>query len=293
MVTGGRVAVVTDSTASLPAGAAELLGITVVPLLVVIDGIEHREGVDLSPTELVAALSTGAQVTTAHAGPEAFGRAYLAAAAHGAGSVVSVHLSHELSGTVQAARLAAERAPVPVHVVDSHSVGMGLGLGVLAAARWLAEPAGRAGSPQEAAAWAGTLAAERSAGASVHFSVEGLEQLRRGGRLGAVAATVGTVLGLRPLIALRDGRLEMVERARTALRARERLIELAMADAAARERYDVAVHHLDQPGLAGALVARIRAVAPPGLGEIHVAEISAVIGAHVGPGLAAVVVADA
>ncbi|HWJ84824.1 MAG TPA: DegV family protein, partial [Cellulomonas sp.] len=131
----GAVAIVTDSTASLPEGAAERWGIGVVPLDVVVDGVRFAEGVDLSPAELLVALDRGARVSTSQPAPAAFAAAYERAAASGAHEVVSVHLSGELSGTVQAARLAAADASVPVRVVDSRAVGMALGFAVLEAAR--------------------------------------------------------------------------------------------------------------------------------------------------------------
>ncbi|HWS57890.1 MAG TPA: DegV family protein [Actinotalea sp.] len=288
MSTTGHVAVVTDSTASLPAALVEASGVVVVPLHVVVDGVDHREGIDLTTGQLVAALRAGSAVSTAQPGPDAFARVYARMVARGAQEIVSVHLSAELSGTVAAARLAAASAGVPVHVVDSRTVGMALGLGVLAAA----QRARRARSGAEAAA-AAQVAVERSGSASVHFAVDTLEHLRRGGRLGPVAAALGTVLGLRPVLTVRGGRLDVVEKVRTSARARERLVELAAADAARRGAYDLAVHHLAEPDLAARLVERLRAACPPGLRDVHVAELSAVVGAHVGPGLAAVVVADA
>ncbi|WP_188037475.1 DegV family protein, partial [Actinotalea sp. JY-7885] len=130
----GGVAVVTDSTASLPPEVLDVVDVAVVPLHVVIDGVAHRENVDLSPAGLLDALRSGARVTTSQPGAEAFARAYQRAVARGAREIVSVHLSGDLSGTVGAAGLAAGEAAVPVRVVDSRTVGMGLGLAVLAAA---------------------------------------------------------------------------------------------------------------------------------------------------------------
>ncbi|WP_291798975.1 DegV family protein, partial [Cellulomonas sp.] len=114
-----RVAVVTDSTASMPEGAAERWGVVVVPLQVVVGGERHLEGWDLPPAELTAALTHGVRVTTSQPAPAAFAEAYARAAASGAREIVSVHLSGELSGTVRAAQLAALAVPVPVHVIDS------------------------------------------------------------------------------------------------------------------------------------------------------------------------------
>lgn len=281
-----RVAVVTDSTASLPPGLVEAAGIVVVPLDVVIDGVPHREGVDISPRQIVEALRSGASVRTAHPGPESFARAYTRVAARGAAEIVSVHLSAELSGTVASAELAAQTAAVPVHVVDSRTVGMGLGFGALAAVRGAGEDAAHDGAA------AARAALERATTTSVRFAADTLEHLRTGGRLGALAATLGTVLGLRPVLAVRDGRLEVVEKVRTGARARERVIEHAVADAEQRERCEIAVHHLGDLALAEQVAERLAAACGRGV-QVHVAEISAVVGAHAGPGLLAVVVADA
>lgn len=298
-----RVAVVTDSTASLPTALVEASGLVVVPLQVVIDGVSYREGVDLEPARLLEALLAGASVTTAHPGPETFARVYARVAARGAREIVSVHLSRELSGTVTSAEIAAQNAGVPVHVVDSRTVGMGMGLAALAAARTAAgggataEPSGDPGAAPGGSGPYGSAVADAarrtSASSSVLFAVDSLEHLRRGGRLGAVAAALGTVLGLRPVLGVRAGRIEVAEKVRTSARARERIIELSVDDAVRRRRCDVVVHHLGQVEVAEAAAERLRSSCGPGLGEVHVAEVSAALGAHVGPGLLCVVVADA
>lgn len=278
-----RVAVVTDSTASLPAGLVEAAGIVVVPLDVVVDGVPHREGLDITTAQIIGALRAGSAVRTAHPGPEAFARAYARVAARGATEIVSVHLSGDLSGTVTSAQIAAQSAAVPVHVVDSRTVGMALGFAALRAAR--------AGTTDGAAA--ARAAEERAARTTVRFAVDTLEFLRAGGRLGALAATLGTVLGLRPVLSVRDGRLDVVEKVRTSARARDRVVELAVADTARRGRVEMAVHHLGDAASADRVAEQLRAACGARLGAVHVAEISAVVGAHAGPGLLAVVVADA
>src|SRR5690606_11571306 len=147
-----RTAVVTDSTASLPAALAGSAAVTVVPLHVVVDDVDHLEGVDLSTADLVAALRAGTRVTTSQPGPEVFARTYARLAAEGAREIVSVHLSGELSGTVTSAATAAQTAAVPVHVVDSRTVGMALGLGALAAAEVAAAGGSGAAAARAAAA---------------------------------------------------------------------------------------------------------------------------------------------
>lgn len=325
-VPGRRVAVVTDSTACLEPEEAARRGVVVVPLDVTIDGIRYREGEDLPAAALAAALGRGARVTTSQPPPAAFVAAYARAVEAGASEIVSIHLSGELSGTVRSAGLAAQIAPVPVHVVDSRSVGLGLGFAVLTAAGLCGPPAAedvadsatgapwwrtvRAGwrprRPESAAGpepvadpgvvaglatYAAAVAEQVGRSASVWFLVESLDHLRRGGRLGATAAALGTVLGLRPLLVLRDGRVEVAERTRTRRASRERLERLVVADAAARPGARVGVHHLGQGDLAAELAAEL--AVRTGCGDVVVREVGAVIGAHAGPGVLAVVVADA
>jgi len=285
-------------------------GIGVVPLDVVVDGTRHAEGVDLGPAELLAALGRGARVSTSQPPPAAFAAAYQQAVADGAQEIVSVHLSGGLSGTVQAARLAAATVPVPVHVVDSGTAGMALGFAVLAAARAARGPADEPEAPRGGLrAWwsrrqaphpalpTGTQVADVARGVAassrVWFLVDSLDHLRRGGRLSATAAALGTVLGLRPILTIRDGSVVVVEKVRTRRAARDRLEALAVADVAHRSAARVAVHHLQQPDVAAAVAAQIEAWGAQRVVESVTCDAGAVLAAHVGPGLIAVVVTDA
>jgi DegV family protein with EDD domain len=208
------------------------------------------------------------QVTTSRPNPEEFAAVYREAAAAGADAVVSLHLSAELSGTYEAAVLAAEDAPVPVRVVDTRMVGMALGYAVLTAA----ETAEAGGSLDEVAA-----AAEKRAAATVGlFYVDTLEYL------------LGSALAVKPLLHLEDGRIQPLEKVRTSSRAIARLEEMALQRAGDAE-VDLTVHHLAAPERAQALADRLRERVPH-LHELYVTEVGAVIGAHVGPGLLAVVV---
>ncbi|HSK27089.1 MAG TPA: DegV family protein [Jiangellales bacterium] len=278
------VAVVTDSTAYLDPGVCADRGIAVVPLQVVVGGRPFFEGVDVGPGDVADALRHWVPVTTSRPNPQALLEAYEAAAESGAGGVVSLHLSAEVSGTVEAAQLAARQAPVPVEVVDSRSMGMGLGFAVLAASDAVAGGADLAEAAEVARA--------RAARTTALFYVDTLEYLRRGGRIGAARALLGTALAVKPLLHLADGRIEPLEKVRTASRALARLQELALdAVAAAGEgaAVDVAVHHLASAERAANLASELRGRLS-GRGEVLVAEVGAVIGAHVGPGMIAVVV---
>ena len=147
-------------------------------------------------------------------------------------------------------------------------------------------------SEPDAATVAGRAEAT-AASTRVWFLVESIDHLRRGGRLSAPAAAIGTVLGLRPLLALRDGSVVVQEKVRTRRAARDRLEAVAVAEAASRTSVRVAVHHLGQPELGTSIASQISAWAGDRVAETVVCESSAVLAAHAGPGLLAVVVADA
>jgi DegV family protein with EDD domain len=279
------VALVTDSTSSLTAETAAARGITVVPLQVVIGATAYdecgEEGV--TPQMLADALREWVPVSTSRPNPETFLEAYRRLASDGAEAIVSVHISAELSGTFESAQLAARSSPVPVTLVDSRQVGMGTGYAVLAAADAI-----DAGAD---AAAAGVAARTRAADTTSLFYVDTLEYLRRGGRMGAAAALLGSALAVKPILKLDDGRVGPFEKVRTASRALSRLEEIAV-EAAGDAPVDVAVAHLASPDRATELAERLAARLEDGLGgrEVSLGEIGAVLGAHVGPGMVAVAV---
>ncbi len=275
------VAVVTDSTAYLPDGLAERSGIRVVPIHVAVDGIASLDGVDLGAADLVAALGRRAAVRTAGPTPGELAAAYREMLETGVDAVVSVHLSRALSSTWEAARLAAEQVDADrIRVVDSRSAGMGLGFAALAAAAVAA-----AGADPTAVYQAAENVADRT---RTFFSVETLEHLRRGGRISSATALLGTALAVKPLLHVADGRIVPLEKVRTATRARARLVEL-VAEAAGPGPVDIAVHHLGAADRAAELAEHLHGRLPA-LGECHVSEVGAAIGAHCGPGTLGVVV---
>jgi DegV family protein with EDD domain len=275
------VAVVTDSTSYLPAGVAETFGVRVVPLQVELDGRSGREGSEISPADVTAVLRERGTVRTSRPSPAEFAAVYQAAIAAGAGSVVSVHLSAKLSGTYESARLAAaEFADGQVTVVDSRATAMALGFAVIASAQAAAN-----GQDPAAVANAASDCIDRS---SLLFYVDSLEWLRRGGRIGAAAAMLGTALSVKPILHLVDGRILPLERVRTSSRAIARLVQIAV-EAAGSSSVDLAVQHLASPDRA-ADVTRQLSERVPNLRNLHQSEVGAVVGAHVGPGLLGVVV---
>lgn len=279
------VALVTDSTASLPPEVVRRHGIRVVPLQVVIGSRSYDEGAEggATPETVAAALREWTPVSTSRPTPAAMLEVYEEAAADGATAVVSIHLSGELSGTYESAQLAAREASIPVTTVDSQHLGMATGFAVLSAAEVLAA----AGSAEEAA----EVARRRAADTTSLFYVDTLEYLRRGGRIGAAAALLGSALSVKPLLELVNGRIGTREKVRTSARALSRLEELAV-DAAGELQVDVAVAHLASPDRADLLAEKLAGRLARNLGgrDVVVGEVGVVIGAHVGPGMVAVVV---
>lgn len=273
------IAVVTDSTAYLPERYRNR--VRTVALRVSVDGAEPVAESDFGPAELVTALERRSRVTTSGAAAEEFARVYREALDAGADGVVSVHLSRQLSRTWDAARWAADEVdPDRVRVVDSRSAAMGLGFAVLAAvscAETTRDPTVVESVAQRAADRTTTL-----------FSVPTLEHLRRGGRIGATAAALGTALSIKPVLHVHEGRIAALEKVRTTARALSRMREISV-EAAGSGPAAVAVHHLGVPEEAQWLAERIRAEVS-GCEECLVSQVGAVIGAHIGPGAVGVVV---
>lgn len=274
------VAVVTDSSGMLP---SEHSGLTVVPLQVVIGDEVLDEGAEgASPADVLAALAAKKPVSTSRPAPAALAATYRALANAGATAIVSVHLSAELSGTCESARLAARDVTVPVDVVDTRAVGPSVGFAAMAAAA----VAAAGGSSEEVA----EAAAERAAATRSYFYVDSLDFLRRGGRISSGAALLGSAFAVKPLLTIADGKVVAHERVRTSGRALARLEALAL-EAIGDDAVEVCVAQLGAEDRAAALAATLAEKAPSA--AVRSGEIGAAVGAHAGPGLIAVCVAPA
>lgn len=269
------VIVVTDSAARLPTELAEAHGIRVVPLHILLDGADLRDGVDDVPPDIHER-----QASTAGASPDELRTAYRQALADSDGAgVVAVHLSAALSSTFGAAQQAAAEVGPEVAVVDSRSTAMGTGFVALAAAR-----AAAAGADRHAVAAQAHSAIGRSHG---YIVVHRLDNLRRSGRIGGAAAWLGTALSLKPLLRIDDGKLVLAQRVRTPSKAVATMID-RVCEVVGPRAAALAVHHVANPDgaaeVAAALAERLPAC-PPAVRS----ELGPVLALHVGAGAVAVV----
>jgi len=266
------VRIVTDSTCDLPAEILTRYGIFVVPLYINVGNQGYLDGIDLTRQEFYTRLPYFPQhPTTAVPSPQKFRAMYTALADEGASEVISIHISISLSGTPDVARMAAqEMTAVPVTVVDSQQLSLGTGFLVETAAR-MAE----AGCPAREILPALQDQARRS---RVFAALDTLEFLKRSGRMSRFLAGFGSLLQIKPILTMQDGR-PGTERARTRERATRRLLEMLEA---AGELERVAILHTNAPDRVTELRRQASAYLPEG--PILTSDITPVIGAHIGPG---------
>ncbi len=276
------VGVVTDSAAALPEDWAgrHARYLRVVPMPVMVDDQIFSEGTDDVPTELALGLAMGKAVRTSRPAPGQMLRAYQDLAAAGVQEIISIHLSGALSGTVEAARLAAESSPVPVSVVDSLTVALAQGFAVMDVVELAA-----AGAPMDQL----RAVAEKAHENHVYFAVPSLEQLRRGGRIGALASVLGTLLNVKPILSVCDGHIIAHEKVRTHSRTLARLVAIARQEAADRgAEVRLAVHYFGNQEAAEEIVQELAGASEF---EVLAIPVPAVLGAHTGAGVLAVAIA--
>lgn len=278
----GKIRVVTDSTASIPQDLLETWGIEVVPLVLHVAEQDFHENTDFGPEVLISHLEAKQRILTSQPTPKDFLQVYQRLTAQGASQIISMHLSGQLSGTVHAAAIAARQCHIPVEVVDSRSVAMGLGFSVITAATLSAE-----GAAFEEVLPASLQAASNS---KVIFALDTLEFLRRGGRISPAAATLGTVLGMRPILEVLDGKIEVAHRVRGENGTITKLISLAQEQLQIWPQAQVAIQYLNETPA----VIRVREALRVASGKPVIdCAVSSVVGAHCGPGVIGLVISKA
>jgi len=265
------VVVVTDSSARLPEEFRRQWGIRQVPLHILVDDTDLRDGVDDIPDN----IHEYSHATTAATTPAELADVYRQALADSGGDgVLAVHLSRALSGTLNAAESSAAEIGSRVRVLDSGFTGMNTGFIAMAAARVAA-----GGANLDAVAAAAEAATHRNHGFIV---VHQLDNLRRSGRIGGAGAWLGTKLSLKPLLRIEDGKLVLAQRVRTANKAVATMVD-RVCEIVGERPASIAVHHVANPDGAQQLVAAL-AERLPGCEPAIVTELGPVLALHVGAG---------
>jgi DegV family protein with EDD domain len=266
------IRIVTDSNCDLPAETISRHGISVVPLYINIGNKSYVDGIDLSRQEFYRNLpGYERHPTTSVPGQGKFQAVYDRLAGEGATGILSIHIAVSLSAVVNSARLGAQESAVPVRVFDSGQLTLGTGLQVLAAA----EAAAAGATMEEIVAMVDDLASRTHTFAAL----DTVEFLRRSGRLSRLQSSLASVLNIKPILKMHRGEMDM-ERVRTRRRSLQRLLEL-VSDLGPLEQ--LALVHTGAPERAQALHQQAFSLFPVGK-EVLSAEVTPVIGAHVGPG---------
>jgi DegV family protein with EDD domain len=271
-----RVAVVTDSASDFDPAKAASLGITIVPLIVNFGKETFSAGVNMSTDDFWAKMKAPDSPfpTTAACSPGDFQIAYQKAFDAGADGIVSIHVAGTLSGTIKAAEIGrAMFKDKEIHVVDSMSASMGEGV--------LAELAVQMASMGVSAAEIANVVTRRRDDIGVYLALDTLEYLKRGGRISGARAAIGTLLSLKPIIEVKHGLVEVVERVRTRGKVRERLVELLTQ----RPMERLSILHTTDAGVeefAEQLIAKL----PGGIdrSKVGIDLVGASVGPHLGPG---------
>jgi DegV family protein with EDD domain len=267
------IRVVTDSNCDLPPEVVDQYGVTVIPFYINVGAKSYLDGVDMSHAEFYERLpSFESQPMTSVPGPGTIVKTYENLAADGASAILSIHIGSGLSAMVNSARLAAEEfKQVPVVVVDSGNLTLGTGLQVLAAAE-----AAAAGQPLDEI----TQLVHNQASRTYCFAaLDTLEYLRRSGRLNGFQSTLGSILQIKPILKMNAGQVEM-ERVRTQKGAVDRVQNLVRELGPVEKLSLVHTHALDRAKL---LQEEANSLFPAHDSPFF-AEVTPVIGAHIGPG---------
>ncbi|HEX2909708.1 MAG TPA: DegV family protein [Chloroflexia bacterium] len=265
------VKVVTDSTADMAPEATRRLGVTVVPLMVLMGEETYRDGIDISANDFYQRLPKLSKLpTTSQPSPGAFLKAYEEATAEGY-QVISIHLSAKLSGTYENAVVASRNFPEgQVTVFDTQQVSAGIAFFVMTAAEM-------ARNGYTASQIMAELESMKSR-VKLIATVDTLEYLYKGGRIGGLKSFLGSLFSVKPILQLKDGEVQPLEQVRTRNKALQRIAELTKAQGPFER---LAILHGADPDGAGELANMIAPFYP--LKEIYISFVGPVIGTHGGP----------
>ncbi|MBC7232232.1 MAG: DegV family protein [Chloroflexi bacterium] len=272
-----KAAIITDSSSDIPPDLAQALDIRIIPLKILFGAKVFHDRVDITPHEFYRRLRESKTLpTTSQPSAGDFVQIYQEVS-RSAESIVSIHISGALSGTIESAHMAKTQMgeSIPISIVDSRSTSMGLGFMVLAAARMAANGS----SAPEIVAHVQKLIPRMN----VLFVVDTLEYLHKGGRIGGAKRLLGSVLSIKPLLHLHDGQVDVLEQTRTKRGALTRLLEVVAERIGTARGVHMAIVHAEVPQEAMALREEIERRFP--CQELYVLDLSPVLGVHTGPGV--------
>lgn len=269
------VAIVTDSTASIPEDLVQKLQITVAPNIVVWEDRSYRDGIDIDPQSFYERLrDSSVQPSTAQVPPGEFGEIYDRLLGEGK-AVLAILLSHKLSGTYQSAVLAKnERAGQPIAVIDSGMSGMGTG--------WLAILAARVSDTGADLSQCTRVVENALDKVGVLGMLDTLKYLHRSGRIGGARRYLGSMLNLKPLLLIADGELQPLDRVRTRRKALDRLVDELARRTENQRPLRVAVMHANSPEVAADVLVQVRERLSPD--ELLITDLSPTLGTNFGEG---------
>jgi DegV family protein with EDD domain len=272
-----KTAVVTDSTAYIPDDLCKKLNITVAPLNVIWGGETYIDGVTIKPAEFYTRLKDAKVMpTTSQATPVVMHKAFSSLLEQGY-DVIGIFISEKLSGTMDSARQArAEltKAQDKIVLVDSETIAMALGFQALALARAAADGASLKDCQ--------SLAEQVRPNTGVYFAVETLEFLHRGGRIGGAQRLLGSALNVKPILTIKDGKVDSSDSVRTSAKAYERVIDLVAEKCAGKSNVRLATLHANAEENAKEVLKK--AAEKMNAVESILSSVSPAIGTHTGPG---------
>ncbi|MDX1600829.1 MAG: DegV family protein [Anaerolineales bacterium] len=270
-----KVAIITDSTCSMPQELIDQYDIEVVPQVVIWSDEVLEDGVDITGEEFYERLESADEMpTTSQATIASFKKAF-EPLVEAEVPILAMCLADKLSGTIQSAVQAKAMFPnAQIEIYNSHTVAMALGFQVLAAAR----QAEKGASVEECVA-AAERARERS---GIVLAVDTLEYLHRGGRIGGASRFLGTALNIKPLLEVKDGRVEPLDKVRTTSKAVNRVVDIVVERLEGASGIQLATHHTGTPETAEKL--REKLAGRVEADEVYSSIIPPAVGAHAGPG---------
>ena len=272
-----KVALVTDSTSYIPRDVREKFPITVVPQVVIWEGQTYEDDVTITPEQFYTRLRTAKVMpSTSQASVVNMHKAFSTLIEQGY-DVLGIFLSAKLSGTFQSAVLGREQltsGQEKVDYIDSETTAMAMGFMVLSVARAALDGASLADCK--------ALAEKARSHVGVYLTVDTLEFLHRGGRIGGAQRFLGTALNLKPILTVEGGRVEPVERVRTRGKALDRLVEIVAEKCAGKSPVHMATLHADSEADAKTMLDKITPLVNPV--ESVFAAVSPAVGANTGPG---------